>query len=78
MIDFVIGGPATDSDFLFREEFIEDLWDSARKNNILLLAPRRMGKTSIMHQLMEEPREGWLVVYLNVEELESPGDLLFW
>jgi hypothetical protein len=74
MIDFVIGGLVTNSDFMFREDFIDDLWDSLRKNNILLLAPRRMGKTSVMFQLLDNPKDNRIVIHLNVEELESPGD----
>lgn len=74
MSDFVIGGPVTLEDFMFRKDFINDLWESLRKNNILLLAPRRMGKTSVMHYLLEKPEDDWLVVYLNVEDLENPGD----
>ena len=74
MIDFVIGGLVTNSDFMFRKDFIDDLWDSLRKNNILLLAPRRMGKTSVMFQLLDNPKDNRIVIHLNVEELESPGD----
>ncbi len=74
MKDFVVGGPVTLDDFLFREEIIEELWESLKKNNVLFLAPRRMGKTSIMHYLMERPRDDWLVVYLNVEALAYPGE----
>jgi hypothetical protein len=74
MKDFVVGGPVTPDDFMFREEIIEEIWESLRKNNILFLAPRRMGKTSVMYSLMERPREDWLVVYLDVEELEHPGE----
>lgn len=74
MRDFVVGGPVTVDDFMFREEIIEEIWESLRKNNILFLAPRRMGKTSVMYHLMERPREDWLVVYLNVEELAHPAE----
>lgn len=74
MIDFIVGGPATGEDFLFRETELENLWDSLRKDNILFLAPRRMGKTSVMDRLREKPQHDYLVVYLNVEELKSPGE----
>jgi len=74
MRDFVVGGAVTPDDFMFREETIEEIWESLRKDNILFLAPRRMGKTSVMHYLLENPKEDWLVIYLNVEELGTPGD----
>lgn len=74
MVDFVVGGPATDADFLFRKEFVKDLWELAQKNNILLLAPRRMGKTSVMYELVDNHPKEWMAVYLNVEELDNPKD----
>lgn len=74
--DFIVGSPARDNDFWFRTEFIEDLWVSLKKHNVLLLAPRRTGKTSVMYRLLDNPREGWLVVHLNVEDLKTPGEFV--
>lgn len=42
MADFIVGSPARDDDFWFRDEFVEDLWESLAKHNILLIAPRRI------------------------------------
>ena len=39
-----------------------------------MLAPRRIGKTSVMYRMLDHPEEDWLVVHLNVEDLKSPGD----
>ncbi|MGD0652798.1 MAG: hypothetical protein ABSA16_00505 [Thermoguttaceae bacterium] len=72
--DFITGGVAHDDDFFFREAFIEDLWESLRKEHVLILAPRRMGKTSVMLRLQEKPRDDRLIVYLNVEEINTPGE----
>lgn len=72
--DFTVGSAAREDDFFFREAFIDDLWDSLRKEHILLLAPRRMGKTSVMMRLQDEPRQDRLVVFLNVEELNTPAE----
>ncbi|MEE4379326.1 MAG: hypothetical protein V2J55_17710 [Candidatus Competibacteraceae bacterium] len=71
-IDFIVGGPTRNRDFLYRADFVEDLWDSLRTNNVLLLAPRRMGKTSVMYNLLDQPRFDYQVVHLNVEYLETP------
>ena len=73
-IDFVVGGLARNDDFCFRDTFVEDLWDTLRKENVLLLAPRRMGKTSVMYRLLDQPRDGFRVVHLNVEPLETPAE----
>ena len=71
-IEFVVGGPALNQDFLYREDSIEDLWDSLHKNNVLLIASRRMGKTSVMFHLLDQPRHGYQAVHLNVEPLATP------
>ena len=72
--DFTTGSPARQHDFFFREDFIEDLWESLQREHVLILAPRRMGKTSVMLRLQDDPRQGRLVVFLNVEEITSPAE----
>jgi len=74
MTDFIIGSPVRDNDFWFRNDFVEDLWESLQKHNVLLLAPRRIGKTSVMYRMLDCPRDNWLVVHLNVEDIETPDD----
>ena len=74
MADFIVGSVAREEDFLFRKELIENLWDSLKKHNVLLLAPRRIGKTSVMYRMLDCPKKDWLVVHLNVEDLKTPGD----
>ena len=75
IIDFTTGSPARESDFFFRTEFLADLTDSLRREHVLILAPRRMGKTSVMLRLRDEPPDGRLVLFLNVEELSTPAEL---
>ena len=38
-------------DFFDREEKIEEIFRSLKQNNILLISPRRYGKTSVMKEL---------------------------
>lgn len=76
MADFIVGSPARDDDFCFREEFIDDLWEALEKHNVLLLAPRRTGKTSVMYRMLDRPMDSWLVIHLNVEDLKTPGDFV--
>jgi len=76
MADFIVGSPARDDDFWFRAEFLEDLWEALEKHNVLLLAPRRTGKTSVMYRMLDHPRNVWLVIHLNVEDLKTPGDFI--
>lgn len=41
-----------------------------------MVAPRRYGKSSLMYGMVDEPRPGWSVVYLNVEYVETAAELL--
>lgn len=72
--DFVVGGVARNDDYYFHKSFIDDIWDSLKKDNVLLLAPRRTGKTSIMYYMLDHPENGYKVIHLNVEELERPAE----
>lgn len=74
MADFIVGSPVRDDDFWFRADFIEELWESLEKHNVLLLAPRRIGKTSVMYRMLDRPEERWLVIHLNVEDIKTPDD----
>jgi uncharacterized protein len=44
--------------------------------NILLLGPRRVGKTSLTHELRRSPIEGWTFFYSDLERFSSPGELV--
>lgn len=70
--DFIVGGVARNSDFYFRKDFIDDVLDSLKKDNVLLLAPRRTGKTSVMYYLLDNCNDKFRVIHLNVEDLETP------
>jgi uncharacterized protein len=43
-------------------------------DNLYLSAPRRSGKTSIMRSLEDTPREGYVFLYLNVEDCADSED----
>jgi hypothetical protein len=55
-----------------REHVINFIWEQLAGNSVLLVAPRRFGKTGVMNHILRRPREGYLPVYLEVEELEDP------
>lgn len=70
--DFIVGGVARSDDFYFRKTFIDDVLDSLKKDNVLLLSPRRTGKTSVMYYLLDYCQAHFKVIHLNVEDLDSP------
>jgi len=62
------GQPVRGDDFFDREPEQRTLWDSLDADNILLLAPRRVGKTSLMRRLEETAEQrGFRALYLTVE-----------
>ena len=72
--EFYTGAPVDSADLLFRDPFIDELWERIRHQHVLLAAPRRTGKTSIMDHLKSHPRDGYTVVYENVQDLGHPAD----
>ena len=73
--DFYAGSPVDAEDLRFRTQFIEQLWEEIDRSHVLLTAPRRTGKTSVMDHLHEYPANGFLVVSVNVQDLTHPADL---
>jgi hypothetical protein len=58
--DFYTGSIVPPEDLWFRDEFIEQLWEKLHTEHVLLTAPRRTGKTSVMNHLRERPQAGRL------------------
>lgn len=68
----IVGTPARGDDFFDREELVETLWERLDGGNILLAAPRRFGKTSLMYRLLDQPRPGWKPVHIDAESIREP------
>jgi len=74
MIHNRVGPPVTGDDFFNRETFVGQVSDKLREgNHILLAAPRRFGKTSIMYKLMQQPLWEYHVVHIDLEGLLTPS-----
>ncbi|MCB1916948.1 MAG: hypothetical protein KDG52_14680 [Rhodocyclaceae bacterium] len=52
-----IGNPVTGDDFFDRELEQRQIWRKLETNHLLMLAPRRIGKTSLIYRLCETSRE---------------------
>ena len=63
-------------DLFGREEFVDLVWEKLDSTHILLAAPRRFGKTSVMYRLIDEPRGGFKVVHADLEHLRHPSELI--
>ncbi len=73
----VTGSMASGSDFYDRQDKISTIWDLLEKGeNILLRAPRRYGKSSLLNHLTRYPKEGWQVCFVDLEGGRSAEDFV--
>jgi AAA+ ATPase superfamily predicted ATPase len=47
-MNITIGSPVTSEDFFNRAQLVEDLWHKLQRHSVLLAAPRRVGKSSLL------------------------------
>jgi len=77
MVKNLVGPPARGDDFYNQEELIRLIWDYLGEgNNILLAAPRRYGKTSIMYRLIDDPQKGWKPIHVDAESIGVPVNFI--
>ena len=74
--DFYTGAPLDPGDLWFRENIIADLWEYLRVEHILLSAPRRTGKTSVMDHLAANPQDGFVPIPVFVQDVNHPADFI--
>ena len=65
-------------DLFDREEKIEEIFRSLKQNNILLISPRRYGKTSsVMKEVIRRLSErGYLCLFLDIMYVDTPEQFL--
>lgn len=71
----IIGNAATGEKFFKREKEIQKIWDRIeRGNHVLLSAPRRVGKTSILYHLQENPKPNYKLIYILTEAVNNENE----
>ncbi|NQT11510.1 MAG: hypothetical protein HQ582_02095 [Planctomycetes bacterium] len=73
----IVGNVPEPDELYGRTDLIDHLWRQIQGNNILLLAPRRFGKTGVMNHVLDRPRDGFLPVYLELEDVDSPAEFVW-
>ncbi|MEK6528326.1 MAG: hypothetical protein AABZ36_05555 [Nitrospirota bacterium] len=73
---FVIGNIAKGKDLWDRQEEIKNIWNALEKSSVLLKAPRRFGKTSIMYDLYTNPKNDIKVIFEDTEGMRDPQDFI--
>lgn len=72
-----VAGPIVrGSDFWGRQAEVDSLWRLLKNGSVLLTAPRRHGKSSLMSALADSPRPDWTVCQIDVEYIEKPEEFL--
>jgi hypothetical protein len=71
-----VGAPVRGVDFYGRDSFVDLVWEKLMAGNVLLAAPRRFGKTSVMYRLIDDPRHKCKIIHADLEHLTEPADLI--
>ena len=72
----IIGNKATGDLYFRRIDIEEQIVEEIKKgNHVLVAAPRRVGKTSIMYYLSDNCEEGWTCILENIQGIESEIEL---
>jgi uncharacterized protein len=70
-----IGRIAIGDNFFERENVINDLYEALNEGgNLLLSAPRRVGKTSVIQYIQDNPRLGYYPVYVDTEDINDSNN----
>jgi len=69
------GNPVRGDNFFKRENLIENIWEIIEsESNIMLVAPRRVGKTSLMFYLMDNPKDNYHFIFLDTESVNNENE----
>ncbi|HYC61375.1 MAG TPA: hypothetical protein VEK79_17605 [Thermoanaerobaculia bacterium] len=69
MIHNTVGKPVQGDDFFDRKREVAEIWSRLETDDILLLAPRRVGKTSLMYRLNDTAGEqNMQAIYVSVAD----------
>ena len=73
----ILTGPPADgkNKFFKRDKIITEIWEKLeRAENLLVVAPRRVGKSSILKNIERYPKDGYIVQYHITMGVESSNE----
>ena len=72
-----MGRLADGTAFFDRQEIMSRAWDLLKTSNLLLLAPRRVGKSSLLNRMKQDgAARGYNTLYLSVPDAEDELDFI--
>src|SRR5690606_32082857 len=54
-----------------RKRLIEQLWETVEQQSLIITAERRIGKTTVIKKMRDEPATGWVPVFQDLERCHS-------
>ncbi len=74
-INTIIGQAATGDNFYRRDELVDNLWGKLKNgHHILITAPRRVGKTSVLKYMQDNPIANFEPVYIITESVNNANE----
>ena len=74
-IKIIAGQVAGGDDFFNRKNEVEILWQRIKSgSNVIISAPRRVGKTSLVCHIRDNPRTGYHVLYMITESVNDENE----
>lgn len=71
----IVGQIASKEDFFYREREIKRIVQNIEAGaNMQIAAPRRVGKSSILYYLKDNPPQGYICIYIEVESARTKND----
>ena len=70
------GGEIAPEDVIGRDRLIQRLWETLRSQSVVLVAERRIGKSSINKKMNAETPRSFLTMYRDVEGITTPIDFV--
>lgn len=71
-----VGPPVRGKDCYGRDSFVDLVWEKLSFGHVILAAPRRFGKTSVMYRLIDQPRWDYRLIHCDLEHFTEAADLL--
>ncbi|MCH7974814.1 MAG: AAA family ATPase [Bacteroidetes bacterium] len=71
----IIGQAARKEDFFPRPQIQSEIWKKLKPgSNLLFVGPRRVGKSSILFNLLDEPKEKHIIIYYTSESVNNENE----
>src|SRR5882672_1411925 len=57
-----------------REQLIKVLWETIEQQSLIITAERRIGKTTVIKKMAQNPMAGWVTVFQDLESCHSAAE----